>query len=116
MTKSWRKIALYLISSEESRPGIGDYWNHVFSGWNGPIQKELAGNVQDLVSDGLRCLPASGNCPACTLMRSRHSYLKGKNSEKIFCASQYADFIKPLLKVIISLWNDTTIPLLLNLG
>ena len=63
-------------------PGNGGLLESCFSGWDGPIQKEIAGKVQDLVSDFLRCLHDDGNCPAFTLMRFRRTYLKGKNSEK----------------------------------
>ena len=41
MTKSWRKIVLYLISGEESRPGMGDYWNHVFLAEMAPFKRKL---------------------------------------------------------------------------
>jgi hypothetical protein len=41
MTKSWRKIVLYLISGEESRPGMGDYWNHVFLAGMDPFKRKL---------------------------------------------------------------------------
>ena len=84
-------------------PGKEGLLESCFSARDSPIQKELAGNVQDPFGNCLGCLHDGGNCPAFTLMRSRSDYLKGKNSEKNFCASQHTGFIKPLLKVIIGL-------------
>ena len=41
MTIPWQKIVLYLISGEESRPGMGDYWNHVFLAGIAPSKRNL---------------------------------------------------------------------------
>jgi len=60
MTKSWRKIALYLISSEESRPGIGDYWNHVFLAGMAPFKRNLLEMFKILLVIVFAvCLPAA---------------------------------------------------------
>ena len=41
MTESWRMIVRYLISGEESRLGMGDYWNHVFLPGMSPSKRKL---------------------------------------------------------------------------
>jgi hypothetical protein len=49
MTKSWRKIVLYLISGEEPRPGMEDYWNQVFLAGMTPFKRKLLERLEILL-------------------------------------------------------------------